>query len=292
MVIVMDYRQLLRDGYLRMMKPFCSDSRIRLQKFDRERKENKGFTLIELLVVIAIIAILAALLLPALAKAKESARRAACKSNLRQLGLAVIIYADDSNNKYPVASSHLAWVPLNIYKYFSATVHISTNSFECPNYLNFADENGNPEVYLDPPGTPARARLGYYALWGLNTTADLRPRNLTYTQPAPWDSPAKPTDLFTPNTTLMADLTESGSGLGAAKYTRAPHTRAGMKKSTLGTSPLPSALGLEGTNLAANDGSVHWKKASDMLPHTVSPFTDPVNTQQTDFLGTAIVGYW
>jgi prepilin-type N-terminal cleavage/methylation domain-containing protein/prepilin-type processing-associated H-X9-DG protein len=64
-----------------------------------ERKD--AFTLIELLVVIAIIAILAAILFPVFARARENARRASCMSNLKQIGLGIMMYVQDYDEKYP-----------------------------------------------------------------------------------------------------------------------------------------------------------------------------------------------
>ena len=68
-------------------------------------QRKRGFTLIELLVVIAIIAILAAILFPVFQKVRENARAASCESNMKQLGLAVIQYIQDSDERYPIGSA-------------------------------------------------------------------------------------------------------------------------------------------------------------------------------------------
>ncbi len=112
------------------------------------RSAKKGFTLIELLVVIAIIAILAAILFPAFAKARESARRASCSSNMKQIGIALTQYAQEYDEKYPCDydSGNNKMYKQSIQPYLKSGQVWSCPSNPASSNISFPASNGYPAI--------------------------------------------------------------------------------------------------------------------------------------------------
>lgn len=136
-------------------------------------RSRTGFTLIELLVVVAILTILAAILFPVFSKARENARRAACASNLRQIGLGIMQYTQDNDDTYPLrkadaglGGSGYSWHQA-VYPYVK-----STSVFECP---SDPATDYPPITRVGSPGIVESYEINVRIGEGLRTVAVLSP---------------------------------------------------------------------------------------------------------------------
>ena len=232
-------------------------------------RRQLAFTLIELLVVIAIIAILAALLLPALAGAKERAKRAACLNNTRQFLFAIHMYANDSDQRCPSGASD-SRTPNGVLD-DSIPVLSSNMRTQMIQYAGSYKILGCPSL-----GKPFNTEEGWYET-GYGFVLGYNYLGGHANTPWPvltggeaWYSPQKLTETSTnigPTTPLVTDMNDWSPGYGGSIV---PHGRNGpvqtatdfSNKDLEGASSV--TLGAAGGHLGSVDGSVVWRAIKHM----------------------------
>jgi prepilin-type N-terminal cleavage/methylation domain-containing protein/prepilin-type processing-associated H-X9-DG protein len=223
---------------------------------DYQWVRRRAFTLIELLVVIAIIAILAALLLPALAKSKEEAKRAQDKSNMHQMGLATLMYAGDNRDYLPdlndQSGTNGVWFwDMNRVVASNLLAYIGKNTivFYCPNeYYLF--NNGTPDAWNAFPNYVVTGFIWFFPnAPEMNTDSVISGTNMVIkiTQPRP--------GFNVTTTEMIVDATISESGLSGRYY----YNIGGAGGTAVRTAHLNPNNTPAGGNICFLDNHVEWR---------------------------------
>lgn len=235
------------------------------------REPSPAFTLIELLVVVAIIAILAGLLLPALAGARERARRTACINNVRQFILGATLYAGDNQQFLPLADTDNnnkldTHTPILSNATKTNLLHYAPDlrSLDCPNLAQWMQTRTGWRTHDD-----YGIAIGYHYLGGHPKTPWPPLDRVTNT----WISPQKASD--DPSLVLVADLNVycySFQRILAPHCARGPIVRddAYFDSHPEAYEQTPRDAGATGGNVGLLDGSVSWKDIRLMKAHRAS----------------------
>lgn len=127
------------------------------------KRGNRGFSLIELMTVVLVVIVLVGILIPVVIKARERSKQSRCAGNLKQIGLALIMYANDFTAYFPNVPKSTNFGPLNIQK----LTERNTNLFACPSAssaytsVNFSNYKYVGSGLKDDNATPFTVSLGY-----------------------------------------------------------------------------------------------------------------------------------
>jgi prepilin-type N-terminal cleavage/methylation domain-containing protein len=251
------------------------------------RRATGGFTLIELLVVIAIIGILASLLLPALAKTKQSANRAMCMNNLKQWGVGLNVYGGDFDTKFPPGTDgagqgqHVSWIGPSVlyyYKYYLLPATSSASSTKnsplyCPTgeYHRAVDRlqvQPNVGAAYGDPSVPHQELSGYFYLVGRTVPEG---GHTYFNNVNTWLGRTRFDSGF-PNAPVASDMLQI-QGTPGPQPTGMPYTPTAVRVTINGTGSMSGQSAnvattnhranqdiMEGGNFLFEDGHVKWYK--------------------------------